>query len=367
MKKLFFAVAAIAAMISVSCVTEQSGNTDAGKKVSISVKLAAPGGATRADENAAQSNQITIANGYIYVLDGSSVNYSEPFNALTTGDEITLDGGKKSFPSTSTVFVLANVPSNLTISPASLSSMDDIKNAVSEIVYSASGGVNVDYKTPAMGNIGAAVAVIPDASDATVSTAKLDISPLYARVQIQGLKGGKDAEGNTWIKDFKLANVYIDNYYSKFSMTGVGSDLQSAGQNTNTLDSQFGDPVNMTSAANTISPTNGVWAYHVGPGSLVHVIFKLSEYTAYNKKADGSPDTAFTTTSTPTYLTVNSYLQSSVTEFQRGKVYTISPVVFSKKGQATDEPNTTDVSIAATITVTDWIPQGLDGVVVEEE
>ncbi len=357
MKKLFLATAALAAMISVSCVAEKPIAND-GEKVSITVKLAGANGTTRADEAAADPAQApSITGGYIYVLDNNTVLKAE---AIPSGaSTVTIDGGNKVYPQSASVYVIANVPANVS-GASSFGSMTDIQNAVSAISY-AGAGINTDYETPAMANVGGAVPVgTPDGNMNT--TVSVNISPLFARVEIKGLEGGTDAQGQTWIKSFKLANVYLDNYYSSFSMTGAGSDLHFAGTNTTTLSGQFGDPVTMAAAANTIAPTNGVWAYHVGPGSLVHVVFKLSEFTAWDEVSGAPSSTADSTISTPTYLTVDSYSQS-ITSFERGKIYTINPVKFSLRGQATSQPNPTTVGITATITVTNWDPVGLDGVV----
>ncbi len=360
MKKLFFATAALAAMISVSCVTEQPAAFD-GEKVSITVKFAGASGTTRAVQDPGSESVPTVVDGYIYVLDASGkVLKAESFTGVT--DPVEVDGGAKSFPATAQVYVIANVPANISKAAADLADMSEIEAATSAISYA--GGYNTDYSKPAMANTGAAVTVDLDATDKTVATVTVPISPLYARVEIEGL------EGSEWIKDFKLTNVYLDNYHSTFSMVGKGSELKSVGTDETALSGNFGDAVTMAAAANTINAGTGkVWAYHVGPGTLAHVIFKLSEYTAYPADGDGNPDTAGSTTTkndVPTYLTVNKYDQSTITEFKRGYIYKINPVAFKKVGEASEKPNADAVQITATIDVKKWNVQDLDPVLIED-
>ena len=369
MKKLFFAVAAIAAMISVSCVTERPTPVTKDGKVSITVSIPGFGSSTRMAQTPASTMTPAFKTGgthYVYVLDGEAVIYSE---ALTTGGKITLKGiggVAESFPKGAEVYVLANIPADIA-SPDKLGSMTDITNAVSAISASA-GGANTDYEHPAMGNVTGAAAKIGEANASNVASVSVPISPLYARVEIKGIKGSE------WISAFTLANVYIDNYYSSFSMIGKGSVLNNAGTSTSILSKQFGDAVtggNWTAPSATPVTAGGsnVWAYHVGPGTLVKVIFELSSYSAYPAQVSDAtkPNTAgaVTTKSATTYVTIGGYSQA-ITSFERGKIYTISPVTFSKTGQANDEPNSNLVSIEADITVTNWEPVGLDGVIVED-
>lgn len=391
MKKLSI-LAALAAVAMTSCLKGQE-TADPNPEVKIVVKING-GEQTRAEGVAAGTALMpAISNPgmhWIYILDdANTVLHSEELDVTasqsTEGQEIS--GGDK-FPIASKVYILANIPDNLSngtssITPAGLSDWNQIQAAQSAIVYGATmaAGRNVDYEHPAMANeSGAAASLNPyDDYDAngnpTTAEANVGITPLYARIELAGVKGDK------FVENFNVEAVYLDNYYSAFTMTGVGvGQLNKAGQQITFPADWFGDvystPLPATTGDRTtgtgvVAPTTGTdsrWVYHVGPGEFANFIVKLSGVTVF--PADSSDPTtpdASAVAVTPIsdsdengnwWITTTGYTgENSTFKFQRGYIYEVSPIVFSGAGEGAvlaDTPNPVGVSITAKVTVKPW-------------
>ena len=357
MKKLFFAAAAAAMVMGVSCTETTSNDGNA----SITVKISGPSSATRiADEAATEVVPVIDPDGthYVYVLEGNAVVHKEPLTALESGEQQTLADGEKIFKPGSKVYILANIPENTTGGdPAAYASMGAIEAAISAISFSA--GHNADYETPAMGNSTGAAATIGTANDDGLATVAISLTPLFTRVELQGIKGGE------WIKSFTVKNVYLDNYYPSFSMTGVGSGLQSLGEAASVPSGWFGDEMsanNTWEAGDTDPVTAGagqVWAYHVGAGSLVRVLIELENVIRFEAEV-GDPTTPSANPESnpvagPTFVTVTGYTQT-LTSFARGNIYSIKPITFNQVGP----PNDDMVAIRADVTIKKWELNTLD-------
>ncbi len=242
MKKLFFAAAAAAMVMGVSCTESTPDNGNA----SITVRISGPSSSTRAIETPADENPAPMIdeNGthFVYVISGGTIVHSEPLTAITEGSVQPLAGGAKQFSPNSQVYILANIPANTTGgNPANFGSMTSIENAVSAISYAPGDSHNTSYEYPAMGNYKGIAAAIGSPNESGVATAAVSLEPLFARVELQGIEGGE------WIKSFTVKNVYIDEYYSSFSMTGEGSVIHSMGQAATIPADQFGNEVAMGS------------------------------------------------------------------------------------------------------------------------
>lgn len=372
MKKKFSMFAALAALISVSCVTENSPSVvdDLADKVSITVKIPGKSSSTRAPETAASSATYTpkLKDGgrhYIYVLENDVVKGAYEFNAFST--EYSLAEGAKIFSKDAKVYVLANIPSDI-VDPDKFGSMDAIKRAVTAISYNSGEMRNTEFEYPAMGNWkeNSAAALSISAPDDGKTEVTVPVAPLYARIEIQGITGGE------WISEFKLKHVYLNQYYSSFSMTGDASVSHDIAGDPAAFDSNwFGDAVtsdNAWTAAPGTAITAGtgqVWAYHVGAGNIAQIWFALEDVKRYT--SDGQTPEAPTSTVEDNYMTdpgfvvVNGYKEAGVdvTEFVRGKIYSIKTVKFNRPGL----PDF--VTISATVTVEDWVPHTLDPQVLE--
>lgn len=372
MKNLFLSAALAALLWGVSCSTSETVPVG---KASITVKITSPSAATRAVEDPADAlTPVTpdITPGgthYVYVVEGGTVVHAEPLTEEAEGATgQALKAGAKDFAPDAGVYVLVNIPDNI-IAPGGLNTMTEIAGAISEIVYTGDPGTehNTSYKYPAMGNYDGLAKQIDEAdADTGVATVEVEISPLFARVELQGIKGGK------WIKSFKVKNVWIDDYFSSFSMTGAGSVMNSMGQKYETAAQipagWFGDPVaelpwdRDTSTDPIVPETDKVWAYHVGAGSLVRIIVELSD--VYRFPADGSdpesPDTGAPATivTGPTFVTVTGYAQN-LDSFQRGHIYSVRPIEFNNVGPINDDM----VAITANVEILNWVYRELDPVV----
>ncbi len=364
MKKLFL-LAALAAMAFASC--EKGPKVPAGQ-ASITIKIAGES-ATRAYSAPVSDFIPEITTGYIYVVEGTTILHSETLTARPGTAGQTLADGRL-FPATSQIYVLANVPSDVT-GYTEFGSFTDIQNAVSEISYSAPR--NTDYKHPAMGNKDGLLVGVTETSEG-VAEVEVSIAPLYARIELAGVKAGE------WIQRFKVTGVWLDDYNTSFSMTGVGKTLKSMGQDVSVLNSTwFGD---MTPAAalsdggwaswsilddasrqNSVKPTEGIWAYHVGGGSTARFIIELTDVYAYPpmdpEDLSQGPNSMGQATliqngegGNTVYITVSGY-GAFAGPFKPGNIYQVSTIEFNEVG---DMPNDEGVTITATIKVIPWNP-----------
>lgn len=360
MKKHFLLAATAAMALIVSCMPETSDDG----KASITVKIAGSSSQTRLPEAPATDLAPTINPGgthYVYVLTSGTVVHSEPLTVTEEGQEQALAGGEKRFDRNSSVYILANIPENVTGTPSSYGSMSAISEAVSAISYLSGGEANLDYTQPAMGNATGTAAQIGQADISGVATVEVALSPLFSRVELQGIIGGP------WVKSFTVKGVYLDDYYSSYSMTGAGSVLNSLGQASTIPDSQFGDQVADGNGAWEVgngpvtAAEDKVWAYHVGAGSLVRIIVALDDVIIYKGKDDGDGNTIPDTTQMEDqvdgkFVTVTGYSRPNFTTFERGYIYSVSPITFDQVGEINDDM----VAITAEVSVKKWVKVSLD-------
>jgi hypothetical protein len=313
-------------------------------------------------------NTLTGENHYIYVLKSDAegtVIYGETLKPAEVAGQTLGEGETMYFPDDSRIYILANIPSDVTnYTWDKVANLAAIKALTSTITYDQAGPVNTDLTAPAMSNFdGEPVAVGDPVSG--LATANVKISPLYARIEFVGVKGLNH------IESFDVAGVYLDNYYSVFSMTGEAKgSLHSNGSAKTFPAGWFGDagPWNAPTGV-TAGPG---WAYHAAPAAKVpSIIVELKNLTFKYDNGSGTPTTTAPVITDSRFLTVASYNNKTggtpyTGQFERGKIYKISLLTFDhvysddsnddNDDVVPDTPNPTSVTLKAVVTVENWAP-----------
>jgi hypothetical protein len=372
MKKILL-FAAAAAVVFTSCMKGESNLVPEGE-TSIVVKIDGLVAAedTRAVEAKGTVTISTLAgtNHYIYVLDeDNKVTYGEALDPTKLSSGQTIGGSDKFFDKNSKVYVLANIPSNLSAAYAyeSVADFDAIKALTSTIVYDGANSVNTDQKNPAMANTTGAPVQI-GAAEEGVATVNVNIAPLYSRIEFEGVVGG------THIDSYDVTGVWIDNFYPTFTLDGKYSGTSvGAGSSTDFPTNGFGDSNIFNSAAGKVAApaSNNVWAYHAAPAADVPTIIVRLENIQYQKDNNGTPTGSVVALNETRYITIKNFTTGSATgpaydgAFTRGKIFQIKTVNFDViidagsgeegEGGGTDVvPNPTEVKITATVVVDPW-------------
>lgn len=203
----------------------------------------------------------------------------------------------------------------------------------------------------------------------TFPTASFYIDPIAARIQIAKFSQKDDSR----ITSYKIAGIYINNYYETmhidgtlvdpFSLVNNGDDKTNYGDNTgqyptalkrilydNTLDNTA-----LAEPPYTIAPflTNGVWAYNVlapvpDGVEVPHIVIAIS-----NVVIDGTDNTTYNGT---WYLTVRKYKVDGVEvlKFEPYNVYKIANIAFSET-DLDDRPEIKALSVTVTVQNRTWI------------
>ncbi len=369
MKKLFL-IAAAAAMVMVSCDKGPgTGSSEGDTRVVVKISGAQP--STRMVGGAAASNLTpTLETAYVYVIGtDDAVVFGED---LVVGDATGaghMIGDGMLFSPDVRIFILGNWPSD--VIPANLNSLADIEAKTSAVSN------NVNYLKPAMSNYNTAtkssapVAIVADV-DAGTATVTVPISPLYSRLELGQIKGGAH------VVSFKVAGVYVNNYYSDFTMTGVGKNIYNHVDGSTDFTGVMGDTAGWVAPASSPNTPDtaiakpgatSVWAYHVGAGSAATFIIKMTDILILEvvKPADENGDgeelaTVPTTPKKPgstddmteAYITVTGYSDLSTGVFERGMIYTVTSLEFDHVQLAETPPVDPLVTIEAKVTINPW-------------
>jgi hypothetical protein len=374
MRKLIL-FAAAAAVVSTSCMQEKPVVSDNNGQTAITIKIAGVNTNVRseatptANTDAAKKANLTSAWVYVFGSDGS-IKANEALNiAQATAGGYEIAKGAL-FPADSDVYVLGNVTEALTgVNPATLTTYEAIKAAESAISYEASTIQNTDYSTPAMANSNGLQALTNIDETAGTAEAVVTISPLFARVEFAGIKGGD------YVQKYEVSAVYLDDYFSSFTMSGAGKQIKNDGRayTFNEKPGWFSDKYATTLKSETtskvVAPAGGkVWAFNAGANTtLPTFVVEMKNIFLFGKSADAPTTTATLwagkdsngDATTPHYLRV-----TGAGAFERGKIYQISQATFNQEGPEEDIDTEEGVAIVAKVTVLDWdvvaIPPVLD-------
>ena len=360
MKKMFLFAAAVAALTLVSCAKSHVNRPESEGETSITLKIAGAHSSTRAIEtpatNPTKPALDPAGDHFVFVINAGTILYLErlvPADAVTGPGQVigaTADGGsQKYFPTTSSVFVLGNIPPDITISNFGVGkSYSSLETAVSEISYVYLR--NTDFTKPAMANENGPANVIP--TGANTASVQINIKPLYSRIELKDVKGGSH------IKSFDVSGVYLNNYNTKFKMNGTG-DVTSLYATTATppyASGWFGDYTSsISSVAKVVAPGTGskVWAYNVAPGSVPTFVVELKNIIRFLDDGSGNPTATENIVAGPKYVTVTGYTGMSDATFLRGKIYQVGTVNFNYN-DLTDVPFPTGTAITVEVDIVNW-------------
>lgn len=399
MKKNLLMMIAVLAMVFASCNNdEQNENIPAGKPAQLSVKLAgvvkAP--SSRAIEapgkTAAGTIQLMPAGsgltGQIYVINSTGVvTYHEALNV----SQALVDNGPgqiltRDVPSDSRVYIIGNIPAgNTSLSTevvdgtTTLAQIQAKSDLLTTLIPQTVGGSQLQsYQTVVLANSDGAAKQItlngnPLDNDRTTveATVSIELNPLVSRIELGKVTGDKNILG------FKVAGVYVDDWYPSFTYGGsFAGTMFSQGQNTlesadatykaNTLGNAGEwaavsvDPTDLETNPFIATPGAGnVWAYNVAAGSLSRPIVLLKD-VSYPADTDGNGtiEDGETYTETRTlYLTVTSYNGIENNVFKRGAIYSIgglaNGIVFGPTNTGLT-PNPANVSLQVSVTIKEW-------------
>jgi hypothetical protein len=365
----------LAAVIGLSgCSTEEvlSNGTESGgensknnlKSVTLSIGSGSP--STRAEGPAVGSSQKVVFNdGYLIfasaqnsitkvmtVTKGTSdhTDTAVDISLLTDGDgeEITDVPGHST-----SAWIVGNLPSGMA-APVEGGNLESLKESV--ISYSSQGTLN---NVTLFG--GSTITF------STKNTAKFDLVPLVARIEIEKI----EADINGDIASFNVDGIFINNYYSQVTLGGKaplapvknedvtdfvsGSSAYPALEAGLLFDYKTGQTLG-TVSGRVCTPSSGVaWGYSLpapktvvsGTLSAPHIVIRLS---GIQTKPGISA-----TYSDEWYLTVSGLKvgASTVTSLEPGKVYSIKNILF-KSSNIQPEPEQETIDVTVDVTLVEW-------------
>jgi hypothetical protein len=188
------------------------------------------------------------------------------------------------------------------------------------------------------------------------------LSPLYSRLELW------DVRGNATVTNFTISDVFVDSYYSQFTLTGrQAGQVKYQQQSTNWTDN-IGDSGSWASSGTQGSavsnpnvdplnppamPNRNVWAYHMAGYDVPRLIIRFSTVTSTPAPQPGA-----------IYLTVKGYDNLTTPSFQRGRIYRIgadangvatpATAIILDPTKLSTVPNDNYVNITARVSVSDW-------------
>ncbi|MDR1756590.1 MAG: hypothetical protein LBR65_06525 [Culturomica sp.] len=344
MKKILLMTIAFSALVFASC-SKESGKEAEGDVTQLTVRLAGVLPETRMTGTAGQTGQLKLNDGQIYIVNAAgSVLQSVVLDvAAATGAGQAI---ATPVPSDSRVYILGNVPK--TVNTGSLTTLDQIKSTA--VLISASD--QNDYTKAALAN--ASGDAVPLTVSGTTATVMVEISPLYSRMELNRVVGDSS------IVSFRVTGVFVDSYYSSFTLGGGSAGVIWTQSQKNDFTGNIGDTGAWNSTGtppNTVAvPATGqVWAYHIAAADLPRFIVRV-ENIVYNDRS-GTQHTM----SGVYYVTVTGYTGAAPTKFERGKIYQIQSVqiraLANSGGPAniSTQPNPTNVTTTVQTKVIDWV------------
>jgi hypothetical protein len=349
MKKILLASIALSAMAFASC--SQSGSEESGQPSepleTLVVKLdmeEAP--ATRMITAPGTTGQLKLNDGHIFIINGAGSVVQHV--TLDVAAATSAAGQTIATPvsSASRVYILGNVPAS--VNAASINSWDQIQTTV--VNFQSAG--QTDYTKALLANADGQAASITTNTSVTPATGSVTVqlSPLYSRMELAQVSGGPN------IVSFTVTGVYVDRYYNAFTLTGNSSGTV-WNQSTNTdFTGNIGDTGSWASTgaqgSAVANPGTGQsWTYHMAAADVPRFIVKIENLVYMNNGQQ-------TTVTAPRYITVSGYSGTTITKFERGKIYQIANLQFNENNAATT-PNPQNVVLNVKTQVVDWVPTPL--------
>ncbi|MGL5772870.1 MAG: hypothetical protein ACRCX1_08840 [Bacteroidales bacterium] len=321
---------------------------------------------TKASENPlATDAKTTISSLYVYFLDAAKDegNILIGSKAITGGDLTMIQGAGLEITGVSSsakyVYVVANATENgITALPAS-GTLATIKAKTVTM-----GSINTGDWTKALlsnsdkaGN--GSIGTVTDGK----ATATIEVMPDLARIEILSLTATQNpvTAPDYNLKSYDLNGVYLNGYFLAFHIggaaNGAAETLLTDGGVLNNVANWAKDVYGTPLTGNTVytaangGATGDVWAYMLPAGATPRIIFELGNVLYDDGNAGFQP------AATTRYVTVKGFKSSggttSITTFERGKVYKVSAVNFTAK-DTHETPNATDIDVTVTVTVLAW-------------
>ncbi len=354
-----FAMAALAAFALSSC--SEGTKIETGKtqlKIKISSLKAAP--QTRFLDDAGITGELELNDGYIFVVDATgNVVHSEAIvlsEVNGVGQTLKENSTPKEFASDSRVYILGNVPSDVTV--GNLATWADIQAEVSNVTN------NTDYTDAALANSDGALASINIVADGEAEVT-VSLTPLYSRMELAKVIGGEQITG------FSIVGVYVDEYYKEFTMTGAysgtkkeqGKDLDFDQVVTEGLGSLGPwNAVEVAGSYEAVADDDKVWAFHMAAGSVPRFTIELNNITYEVEDPNNEGSFVPGTVDGSRYITVTGYSDAAsklpTGVFERGHIYKIGDIEFGLEHLGIT-PNIEAVTITVDVNVIDWVPVNL--------
>ena len=303
---------------------------------------------TKALGDAVGTTPIVFTDGFLFFADGSGVITKRSVIGASGDMTVTeLKAGKAitGVPTSSTqVFVVGNIPAGLTVPAAG--NISYVKDLVITVASQADGAAKVDKVT------------LYGAGAVSGTSATLAVKPIASRVEVARITGGGT------IQTYKVAGVFINNYYPNSKLDGTISASGALVNNANTVANYVGGagqyPSTLplydynagglpTMSGLICAPAGKVWAYNVmAPSDAAavapRVIIRLTDVVLNNGYAYTADQ----------FLTVKLYNGATlIPKLDAGKAYNIANIAFTE-ANLTGEPETATISVTVTITMTDW-------------
>jgi hypothetical protein len=301
--------------------------------------IGAPGNTTDVPE---------IINGYIFV--------TAPVGAVVHGEVLNVTNSTSAagqrlagtFNHDVKVYIVANIPTSIDL--PSLVTLEAIKAAFAEM------STQIEYLQPAMANHSGdaqniRVVTEPDGSVPGVAEVAIQLSPLYARLELGAVTG------TGAVRSFTVTGVYVDEFRPQFTLEGKAHGAlhqQGASINFAGIPAFFKTETNVAATASgtnwvaTPAGTN-VWFNHVPATTTPRFIVRLENLHVADQNGTPQPADGGATH----YLTVTGYSDSFPNGFERGRIYRIPSIDFNESEIAVT-PNVQTVTLNVKVEVLPW-------------
>jgi hypothetical protein len=209
-------------------------------------------------------------------------------------------------------------------------------------------------------------AALVHGATAGVYTATFDVAPIAARFEIAKIEGKAVEAASGVTMTYKVAGIFIDNYYNKMTWTGTGSELKENGATasyyveaatgssyTTALKTVVYDYNTAGLATETalIPATDKVWAYNLlaptaDTPEMPSIIIKLTDVVV----GSASHGTQFLTISK---FFTDAGKSTTIDKLGQGKIYVIDNIAFDEK-DLTSDPYTSSITATVKVDMLDW-------------
>ncbi|MCD7935744.1 MAG: hypothetical protein LUG98_02690 [Tannerellaceae bacterium] len=322
----------------------------------------------------ADGTAVTFTSGQLFFVDGSD-NIVEAVDITSTaqgGTSITVGQLKSGvvFPNVKDLAAKVYILGNHQVSPVPAKFEDVLKETTTLSNQADAPSYGVAKATLfGEGDIQDATAAIKTATGAD-KQAVFDVYPLIARLEL------KQITGKNLITGYKLAGIYINNFYYKVNVDGRAGDVtafydykknvsqyaKGAGYEAAWEQILFDEPAKTAvqvapSTDWSVQPDNDAWAYNVfaNTTAIPHIVLHFTDMSVSGTMVPNS----VTGTAGEAFLTVTRYLVSGVEEeVKGGNIYRIANLEFDETDldETPEEktPEEDEFSVYVEVTILPW-------------